>query len=94
MPLYHLVSLTSGENSFDLWDGLRRGIGNWSLTGDAIRPGASVLHADGFEVGPFTNGPWLREELAHRRLMPRTAIGLPVRPPIRLSANGSEKGIP
>ena len=59
----YLVSLTSGENSFDLWDGLRRGSEIGRSRATLFAQAASVLHADGFEVGPFTNGPWLREEL-------------------------------
>ncbi len=59
----YLVSLTRGENSYDLWGGLRRGSEIGRSRAALFAQAASVLHADGFELGPFTNGPWIHGEL-------------------------------
>jgi LmbE family N-acetylglucosaminyl deacetylase len=59
----YLVSLTSGENSDLVWDGLHRGSQIGSARAKLFASAASLLRADGYEVGPFVNGPFLRAEL-------------------------------
>jgi LmbE family N-acetylglucosaminyl deacetylase len=59
----YMVSLTSGENSDTVWGGLRRGSEIGAARAKLFAQSAALLRADGFEVGPFVNGPMLRAEL-------------------------------
>lgn len=59
----YMVSLTSGENSDILWGSLRRGSEIGAARAKLFAQSAAVLRADGFEVGPFVNGPLLRGEI-------------------------------
>jgi LmbE family N-acetylglucosaminyl deacetylase len=58
-----MVSLTSGENSDIVWGGLRRGSEIGAARAKLFAQSAALIRADGFEIGPFVNGPMLRAEL-------------------------------
>ncbi len=59
----YMASLTRGENSDKVWGGVRRG----TLMGKArealFAKSASVFRADGYDLGPFVNGPFSIDEL-------------------------------
>ncbi len=59
----YMVSLTSGENSDVVWGGLRRGTEIGAARARLFAQSAAQLQADGFEIGPFVNGPLSRAEL-------------------------------
>jgi len=59
----YMASLTRGENSDKLWGGLRRGTSMGQARGALFAKSASVFHADGYDLGPFVNGPYSIEEL-------------------------------
>jgi len=59
----YLASLTHGENSDKLWGGLRRGTDMGKAREALFAKSAAVFHADGYDVGPFVNGPYSIEEL-------------------------------
>lgn len=58
-----MASLTRGENSDTTWGGLCRG----SQIGDSraalFARSATIFKADGYEIGPFVNGPHRLEDL-------------------------------
>jgi LmbE family N-acetylglucosaminyl deacetylase len=58
-----MVALTSGENSEIVWDGLHRGSQIGAARARLFARAGSLLHADGYEIGPFVNGPLSRSEL-------------------------------
>lgn len=59
----YLVSLTSGENSDVMWGGMRRGSQIGTARAKLFARSAALFHADGYEIGPFVNGPMSRAEL-------------------------------
>jgi LmbE family N-acetylglucosaminyl deacetylase len=59
----YMASLTRGENSDKLWGGLRRGTSVGNAREALFKKSASVFHADGYDVGPFVNGPYSIDEL-------------------------------
>jgi len=62
----YLVSLTHGENGDRVWGGLCRGSQLGEARAALFAQSAEILQADGFEVGPFVNGPHAVEELDGR----------------------------
>ncbi|MGH7232461.1 MAG: PIG-L deacetylase family protein [Nitrospiraceae bacterium] len=65
-----MASLTSGENSDELWSGLRRGTAMGKAREALFAQSAALFRADGYDVGPFTNGP---HSLADLDAMPSQA---------------------
>lgn len=59
----YMASLTRGENSDKLWGGLRRGTPMGKAREALFAKSASMFHADGYDLGPFVNGPSSIEEL-------------------------------
>ena len=59
----YMASLTRGENSDKLWGGLRRGTSMGKVREALFAKSAAVFHADGYDLGPFVNGPYSIEEL-------------------------------
>ena len=59
----YMASLTHGENSDKLWGGLRRGTSMGKAREALFAKSAAVFHADGYDLGPFVNGPYSIEEL-------------------------------
>ena len=59
----YMASLTRGENSDKVWGGLRRGTPMAKAREALFAKSASMFHADGYDVGPFVNGPSSIEEL-------------------------------
>jgi GlcNAc-PI de-N-acetylase len=59
----YMVSLTSRENSDIVWGGLRRGSETSAARARLFARSAAQFRADGFEIGPFVNGPMSRAEL-------------------------------
>ena len=59
----YMASLTRGENSEKLWGGLRRGTSMGKAREALFAKSASVFHADGYDLGPFVNGPYSVDEL-------------------------------
>jgi LmbE family N-acetylglucosaminyl deacetylase len=59
----YVASLTHGENSDKVWGGLRRGTEMGKAREALFAKSAAAFHADGYDVGPFVNGPHSREEL-------------------------------
>ena len=68
-----MASLTGGENSDRLWGGLRRGTPMGKAREALFAQSAALLQADGYEVGPFVNGPQSRAELD--AMPPRSPFG-------------------
>jgi LmbE family N-acetylglucosaminyl deacetylase len=65
-----MATLTKGENSDKLWGGLRRGSQIGAARAELFEKSASLLQADGHDIGPFINGP---HSLAALDSMPATA---------------------
>ena len=59
----YMASLTRGENSDKLWGGLRRGSSMGKAREALFAKSATVFHADGYDLGPFVNGPYSIEQL-------------------------------
>lgn len=59
----YMASLTRGENSDKLWGSLRRGTSMGKAREALFAKSAWVFHADGYDLGPFVNGPSSIEEL-------------------------------
>ena len=59
----YMATLTRGENSDKLWGGLRRGTEIGKAREALFAKSAAVFRADGFDVGPFVNGPSTIEDL-------------------------------
>lgn len=59
----YMASLTRGENSEKLWGDVRRGTSMGKAREALFAKSASVFHADGYDLGPFVNGPYSIEEL-------------------------------
>jgi hypothetical protein len=59
----YMASLTRGENSDKVWGGLRRGTPIAKAREALFARSASMFHADGYDLGPFVNGPSSIEEL-------------------------------
>ena len=53
----YMASLTRGENSDKVWSGLRRGTEMGKAREALFAKSASMFHADGYDLGPFVNGP-------------------------------------
>lgn len=62
----YMVSLTRGENSDIVWGGLKRGSQMGEARGELFAQAAKLFQADGFELGPFVNGPHTIKELDAR----------------------------
>ncbi len=58
-----LISVTRGENSDRLWNGLRRGSEIGAARAMLFAQSGRVLHAQIVETGPFVNGPRTLREL-------------------------------
>ncbi|GEM_PF-1482715 len=58
-----MVSLTRGENSDIVWGGLCRGSQIGRARAALFAQSAALFRADGYELGPFINGPHSLEEL-------------------------------
>lgn len=59
----YMASLTRGENSDKVWGGLRRGTEMGNAREALFTKSAAVFHADGYDLGPFVNGPYSLEDL-------------------------------
>lgn len=61
-----MVSVTRGENSDILWNGLGRGAEIGRAREELFAQSATLFKADGYELGPFVNGPHTVEDLNSR----------------------------
>lgn len=75
-----MASLTRGENSDIVWGGLRRGSAMGAARAALFAKAAAVLKADGYDLGPFVNGPHSLTELdarpaeaPHQDWLPKTS---------------------
>jgi LmbE family N-acetylglucosaminyl deacetylase len=59
----YMISMTSGENSHQLWGGLKRGAEIGKARKKLFTESAALFQADGHDVGPFVNGPHTLKDL-------------------------------
>lgn len=59
----YLASMTHGENSEKVWGGIRRGTEMGKAREALFAKSATIFLAEGYDVGPFVNGPYSIEEL-------------------------------